>query len=69
MGKISKPDRVKMWNTFFKLAWEEAKIVFEKDTSKSCGMTFKPAGGVLSDEDFHVLATLTLCNLSIEAKS
>jgi len=69
MGKISKPDRVKMWNTFFKLAWEEAKIVFEKDTSKSCGMTFKPAGGVLSDEDFHVLATLTLCNLSIEARA
>jgi hypothetical protein len=69
MGKISGPDRVKMWNTFFKLAWEEAKIVFEKDSNTICKKTFKAAGGILSPEDFHILATLTLCNLAIEVRA
>ena len=69
MGKISGADRVKMWNTFFKLARDEAKLVFEKDSNTICEKTFKPAGGVLDAEDFHILATLTLCNLAIEARA
>ncbi len=69
MGKISGRDRVKMWNTFFKLAWEEAKIVYEKDSDTICKKTFKTAGGILSPEDFHILAALTLCNLAIEARA
>ena len=69
MGKISGPDRVKMWNTFFKLAREEAKIVFEKDSNTICKKTFKAAGGILDAEDFHILAALTLCNLAIEARA
>jgi hypothetical protein len=69
MAKISGADRVKMWNTFFKLAWDEARIVFEKSSNTSCKKTFKPAGGVLTDADFHILATVTLCNLAIEARA
>lgn len=69
MRKISAPDRVKMWNTFFKLARDEAKIVFEKDSNTIYKGPFRPAGGVLSDEDFHILATLTLCILAIEARA
>jgi hypothetical protein len=40
MAKISGADRVKMWNTFFKLAWDEARIVFEKSSNTSCKKTF-----------------------------
>jgi hypothetical protein len=69
MRRISGPDRVKMWNTFFKLAWGEAKVLFEKDSNTICKKSFKPAGGVLGDEDFHILATLILCNLAIEARA
>ncbi len=69
MGKISGADRVKMWNTFFKLARDEAKLVFEKDSNTICEKTFEPAGGVLGADDFHILATLTLCNLAIEARA
>jgi len=69
MQKISAPDRVKVWNTFFKLARDEAKIVFEKDSNTISKKPFKPAGGFLGDEDFHILATLTLCNLAIEARA
>jgi len=69
MGKLAAPDRVKVWNTFFKLARDEAKIVFEKDSNAICRKSFKPPGGFLGDEDFHILATLTLCNLAIEARA
>ena len=68
MGKISARS-VKMWNTFFKLARDEAKIVFERDSNTICKNTFEPAGGVLGADDFHILATLTLCNLAIEARA
>ncbi len=69
MQRISNPDRVTMWNTFFKLAWDEAKIVFEKESNTTCKKTFKPAGGLLHTQEFHILASLTLCILAIEARA
>ncbi len=61
-------ERVKIWNTFLKLAWEEAKSLYETSTGVDCKKEFNPAGGTLPDEEFHKLATLVLCNLAIEAR-
>jgi hypothetical protein len=33
MANIANADRVKIWNSFFKLAWGEAKSVFEESTA------------------------------------
>jgi len=62
-------DRVKIWNTFFKLTWEEASSLYETSKGKECVKTFIPAGGTLPTEEFHRLATLVLCNLAIEARA
>jgi hypothetical protein len=62
-------DRVKIWNTFFKLAWEEAKSVYETSTGRKSSKTFDPLGGTLPDKEFHTLASLVLLNLAIEARA
>lgn len=62
-------DRVKIWNTFFKLAWEEAKSLYETSTGEKSSKTFDPLGGTLPGKEFHTLATLVLCNLAIEARA
>ena len=61
-------DRVKIWNTFFRLAWEQAKSLYETCEGHECSKTFIPAGGTLSREESYGLATLVLCNLAIEAR-
>jgi len=61
--------RVKIWNTFFKLAWEEAKSLYEISLGKKSSKSFNPLGGTLPDKEFHTLATLVLCNLAIEARA
>lgn len=62
-------DRVRIWNSFFKLAWREAKDIFELSNNCRSAETFDPAGGVLPSEEFHVLAAVVLCNLAIEARA
>ena len=61
--------RVKIWNTFFKLVWEEAKSLYETSTGEKCSKRFEPRGGTLPAEQFHTLAILVLCNLAIEARA
>ena len=62
-------DRVKLWNTFFKLTWEQAKALYETSTGRKSASTFDPLGGTLADEEFRTLASLLLCNLAIEARA
>ena len=69
MATLRTTDRVKIWNSFFRLAWGEAKSVFENSTGTSSTKDFHPLGGTLADEQFHILATLVLCNLAIEARA
>ena len=66
---IEPTDRVKIWNSFFKLAWTEAKSLHEESTSTSSAKEFDPLGGTLSEVEFHTLATMVLCNLAIEARA
>ena len=62
-------ERIKIWNSFFKLAWGEAKAVHQLLSGVPSSKDFNPNGGTLADEEFHVLATLVLCNLAIEARA
>lgn len=62
-------ERVKIWNTFFKLAWAEAKSLFETSNGITSWKRFDPEGGTLSETEFHTLATLILCALAIEARA
>jgi hypothetical protein len=66
---LPKDDRVRIWNSFFKLAWLEAKQVFELSNNSICEDTFDPLGGTLREDEFHILAALVLCCLSIEARA
>ena len=61
-------DRVIVWNSFFALARGEAKKVFE--TSENCQTkdSWTPLGGTLPEEKVHILGTLVLCNIAIEAR-
>lgn len=61
--------RVTIWNTFFKLAWSEAKCVFEHSGKCTSNDEFTPLGGTLGDQESHVLATLAFCVFSIEARA
>jgi hypothetical protein len=61
--------RVRIWNTFFKLAWAEAKLLFETTRGRESQDEFDPDGGTLDDDEFHSLATLVLCTLAIEARA
>jgi len=61
--------RVMIWNTFFKLAWSEAKALFEITTGRVSSKRFDPEGGTLPESEFHSLATLVLCALAIEARA
>lgn len=62
-------ERVRIWNTFFKLAWSEAKSLHETRTGKKSEKEFHPAGGTLPKQEFHKLATFALCCLAIEARA
>lgn len=61
-------DRVRIWNSFFALAREEAKRVFEISENCKAKDDWSPKGGKLPEERIHTLATLVLCNLAIEAR-
>ena len=61
--------RVTIWNSFFKLAWTEAKRVFEIENNCQSKDMFDPLGGTLPESEFHVLAAVVLCNLAIEARA
>ena len=62
-------ERVQIWNSFFRLAWGEAKRVFELSNQCEGADSFKPDGGTLPEEEFHILAAVVLCNLAIEARA
>lgn len=61
--------RVTIWNSFFKLAWSEAKHVFELSRKCTSNDEFTPSGGTLGEEASHVLAALVFCVFSIEARA
>ncbi len=62
--------RVRIWNSFFKLAWTEAKHCFELDHKRQSGSQFEPVlGDTLSPEAHHCLAATTLSALAIEARA
>jgi histone H3/H4 len=65
----ARAERVKIWNTFFKLAWQKAKDLYESDSGKKCSFSFEPLGGTLPDKEFHTLATLLLTYFAIEART
>ena len=76
MGRHSKKslmvdpaDRVEIWNSFLKLSWAEAKLVYECSSGRQSQKTLEPLGGTLPDDEFHALATLVLCTLAIEARA
>jgi hypothetical protein len=67
---MSKEERVKIWNTYFKLTWEEAQLLHDTTSKKKTQKrSFNPAGGCLTLAEFHNLATIVLCNLAIEARA
>ena len=66
---VQPADRVRIWNSFFKLAWDEAKLLHESSTGEKVSKQFAPLGGTLANPGFHILATLLLCNLAIEARA
>ena len=66
---VEPTDRVKIWNSFFKLAWTEAQSVHEVSSGTTRAKEFEPLGGTLSPEEHHILATMVLCNLAIEARA
>jgi hypothetical protein len=62
--------RIPIWNSFFKLAWSEAKCCFEISHDCTSGSAFEPVdGGILPPEQHHALAAITLCALAIEARA
>ena len=62
--------RVRIWNSFFKLAWSEAKHCFELDHNCQSDSEFEPIlGGTLLPKQHHCLAAITLCALAIEARA
>ncbi|HUV02531.1 MAG TPA: histone [Desulfobacteria bacterium] len=65
----ARAERVKIWNTFFKLAWQMAKDLYESDSGEKCSFSFEPLGGTLPDKEFHTLATLLLTYIAIEART
>src|SRR5262245_28872945 len=69
-GAMATPEqRVTIWNSFFRLAWSEAKRVFELSKGCTSNDEFVPSGGTLGDEASHVLAALVFCVFSIEARA
>lgn len=61
---------VPIWNSFFKLAWSEAKCCFEIGHNCTSDSTFDPVdGGTLPPDQHHALAAITLCTLAIEARA
>jgi histone H3/H4 len=66
---VARAKRVKIWNTFFKLAWQKAKDLYESDSGKKCSYSFEPLGGSLSDKELNTLAALLLTYFAIEARA
>jgi hypothetical protein len=62
-------NRVRVWNSFLVLAREEAKRVFELSENCEAQDGWLPQGGTLGEERMHILASLVLCNLAIEARA
>ena len=61
-------ERVRVWNSFFFLAREQATRVFEISEKCKTQDDWTPQGGTLGNEQIHILVTLVLCNLAIEAR-
>ena len=60
--------RVAIWNSFFKLAWLEAKALYELGDGPSTARC-ELLGGTLPEEEFHILAAVVMCNVAIEARA
>lgn len=69
MAKLPPTDRTRIWNSFFQLAWAEAKCLFEAKNGCTSPSIFAPRGGMLADEQRRVLATLVFCTLAVEARA
>lgn len=66
---LNTPDRVRLWNSFFYLAWQNAKGLFEIQNSCTSSARFAPKGGMLNNKQRATLATVAFCTLAIEARA
>jgi hypothetical protein len=64
-----KEERVKIWNTLFKLAWAEAKSLYEATTGKVSDSLFDPLGGTLPEKEFQITYLQSLDHISRSVKS
>jgi hypothetical protein len=62
---IDRDDRLAIWNSFFKLAWGEARAVFELEGAESRD-NFQPTPEPLPDKQHHVMAAVVLCSLQLK---
>lgn len=66
---LNAADRVRLWNSFFYLAWQNAKELFEIQHDCKTSHRFKPKGGMLEDKRRTVLSTVAFSTLAIEARA
>jgi hypothetical protein len=69
MTNDERDERIAIWNSFFKLAWLEAKSVYELSNGVTSSDVFDSTPPPLPDDQHHVLAAVLLCNLAIEARA
>lgn len=65
---ITAVERVKVWNTFFKLAREEAVSLKRLHNPNWTVRTHHFAGGTLNEQETHSLAVVAWCLLALEAR-
>ena len=66
---LNTPERVRLWNTFYYLAWQNTKNLFEIRNHCASSQIFKPKGGMLDEERRVTLSTVVFCTLAIEARA
>ena len=67
--KATPSDRVRIWNTFFGLAWNQAREVYECEHACEIDDSFRPLGGTLDRDTTLAIGTLLMCALAIEART
>jgi hypothetical protein len=65
---LDENERVRVWNTFFKLARDEAAFVKQLQDPSWVTPERKLDGGLLDDKSIHSLAVIAWCCLALEAR-
>jgi hypothetical protein len=61
--------RAKIWNSYFKMAWLEAKVLWETNIGQPSHKEFSGVDEIVDAEQIHSAGTLVLCALAIEARA